>query len=220
VSRVRAADGPAGRRRPSLQELVATALALQLLGAAGALAGPWAVTPERPAPAVVPATAATTTLTAEAAQGPAASPAGPVLLAAPDLWEGRIRLAPLGTAADGSLQVPATAAGLGWWRDGPRPGRPGAAVVVGHVDLDGRPGVFRRLARASAGDEVQVVADGSTRTYRVTRVDRYAKTQFPSDVVYQPVTGRELRLITCGGRFDRRTGHYEDNVVVTAVEVR
>jgi sortase (surface protein transpeptidase) len=107
--------------------------------------------------------------------------------------------------------------GLGWWADGPRPGDDGAAVVVGHVDLDGRPGVFGRLAGAAPGSVVAVTRGERVVRYRVTRVDRYTKAGFPTDVVYRPSARAELRLVTCGGRFDPRTGHYEDNVVVTAV---
>ncbi|WP_247659418.1 class F sortase [Micromonospora sp. U56] len=35
--------------------------------------------------------------------------------------------------------------------------------------------------------------------------------------MYGPTPGPELRLVTCGGAFDRRTGHYRDNLVVFAV---
>ncbi len=34
--------------------------------------------------------------------------------------------------------------------------------------------------------------------------------------VYGDTPGAELRLITCGGSFDRRSGHYRDNVVAYA----
>jgi hypothetical protein len=34
--------------------------------------------------------------------------------------------------------------------------------------------------------------------------------------VYGPVPGPELRLITCGGEFDRSRQQYRDNVVVYA----
>jgi sortase (surface protein transpeptidase) len=144
-----------------------------------------------------------------------------VRLAAPQLWDGVIPAQPLGLDPQGALAVPSTAGGLGWWADGPRPGETGAAVVVGHVDLDGRRGVFARLAGATPGTlvEVQSGSRGPVR-YRVTRVDRYAKTSFPSSVVYRPSAEAELRLVTCGGRFDPRTGHYEDNVVVQAVRER
>jgi hypothetical protein len=199
---------PADRRllrHPRLPQVVGVALSLELLAAAAALTFlPAPVTATPAAPAVTPAVAA-------------AVPDGPVALAAPGLWEGAVQAQPLGLDAAGGLAVPTSAGGLGWWSAGPRPGEQGAAVVVGHVDLDGRPGVFGRLAGARSGSVVAVTQGGRTVRYRVTRVDRYAKTGFPTDAVYRPVAGSELRLVTCGGRFDPRTGHYEDNVVVTAV---
>lgn len=142
---------------------------------------------------------------------------GPVVLAAPLLWSGEVAAEPLPVGADGALAVPDSAGRLGWWADGPRPGEAGAAVVVGHVDLDGKPGIFGGLAGVAPGTAVSVRSGEQFATYRVTSVRRYAKSAFPTDVVYAPTTASVLRLVTCGGRFDRRTGHYEDNVVVEAV---
>jgi hypothetical protein len=34
--------------------------------------------------------------------------------------------------------------------------------------------------------------------------------------VYGPTDSPELRLVTCGGAFDRSIGHYTDNVIVFA----
>jgi hypothetical protein len=34
--------------------------------------------------------------------------------------------------------------------------------------------------------------------------------------VYGPTTDAELRVITCGGSFNRATGHYTDNIIVFA----
>lgn len=209
ASAVRRADlrGLTGSRR--LPQVLATVLSLQLLAAAGAIAGPWAVGPAAP---LVPVSAA--------APVPAPAPATrePVRLSAPGLWEGEVSAQPLGLDADGALEVPDTAAGLGWWADGTRPGEPGAAVVVGHVDLRGEPGIFGRLSQARPGTLVTVSGGhGAPVRFRVVSVDRYAKSAFPTDVVYAPSGSAELRLVTCGGRFDPRTGHYEDNVVVRAV---
>ena len=187
--------------------VVGLALSVQLLAAAGAVAGPWSVVPAAATPLPVAAV--------PVALPPAAT--GPVRLSAPGLWDGAVEARPLGLDTSGALSVPATAAGLGWWADGPRPGAEGAAVVVGHVDLDGRPGVFGRLAQARPGTVVTVTTGGEQVRYRVVRVDRYAKSAFPTEAVYRPSGLAELRLVTCGGRFDPRTGHYEDNVVVQAV---
>jgi hypothetical protein len=50
----------------------------------------------------------------------------------------------------------------------------------------------------------------------VRRVDQVAIGQFPTDAVYGDTAGPELRLITCGGTFDRATHSYRDNVIVYA----
>lgn len=186
-----------------LPRVVALALSLELLAAAGVVAT-WSAPP---AASVAPPVRASA----------AVAPTGPVRLAAPRLWDGAVQLQPLGLDAAGALAVPATAGALGWWADGPRPGADGAAVVVGHGDLDGRPGVFGRLAQARVGTLVSVTTGTEVVRFRVVSVRRYAKTAFPTDVVYRPSASAELRLVTCGGRFDPRTGHYDDNVVVQAV---
>ena len=45
---------------------------------------------------------------------------------------------------------------------------------------------------------------------------RYPKNRFPAEKVYGAIDHAGLRLITCGGDFDPRSGHYEDNVVAIA----
>lgn len=189
--------------------VVGSALSLQLvLAAVAVIAGPWSALPPEPVAAAV------TAVTAPVAP----TPRGPVRLSAPGLWDGAVPARPLGLDADGALEVPSTAQALGWWADGARPGERGAAVVVGHVDLRGELGVFGRLAGARPGTVVTVADDrGLPVRFRVVSVDRYAKDAFPTDVVYAPTAEAELRLVTCGGRFDPRTGHYADNVVVRAV---
>jgi sortase (surface protein transpeptidase) len=94
----------------------------------------------------------------------------------------------LGLAANGTIEVPRPYDIAGWYKEGPRPGQPGPAVIVGHVDskADG-PGVFYNLYRLKPGTAILVDrADGSTVTFRVTRVSRVPKTQFPTDLIYTP----------------------------------
>jgi hypothetical protein len=117
----------------------------------------------------------------------------------------------------GGLAVPADPSLAGWYDRGPRPGDPGPAVLAGHVDWAGRPAVFQGLRRLAPGDEVVVDrTDGSSVRFAVDRVVQVGKDAFPTREVYGPVAGAELRLITCGGAFDRATGSYADNVVVFA----
>ena len=127
------------------------------------------------------------------------------------------RVMELGLDADGAMEVPPGAYPAGWFDRSPTPGELGPAVLAGHVDWDGDPGVFSGLSTLTAGDQVLVDrADGSTATFVVERVGEYAKDEFPSLTVYGDIDRAGLRLITCGGDFDSAEGSYTDNVVVYA----
>jgi hypothetical protein len=126
----------------------------------------------------------------------------------------------LGRAADGTVEVPTgphrwdTA---GWYAGGTRPGDPGSAVILGHVDSTSGPAVFSRLRQLRPGDKVEVVrADGSRVRFAVERVAQYDKARFPTDEVYYPTLTPALRLVTCGGEFDATVRHYRSNVIVFA----
>ncbi len=124
----------------------------------------------------------------------------------------------LGLNEDSSIQAPTEWQEAGWFAAGVEPGQPGPAVIAGHVDSVDGPAVFYRVDELVPGDEVLVDrADGSTVRFLVTGSDRFPKDEFPTEVVYGPATGPELRLVTCGGPFDRSSGHYRQNVVVFAV---
>ncbi len=123
----------------------------------------------------------------------------------------------LGLQADGTLEVPPDAFPAGWFSGAPTPGELGPAVIVGHIDWVTGPGVFFRLAELAVGDEISVSrADGSVAVFRTTEVTRYPKDAFPTALVYGDIDHAGLRLISCGGEFNRSTGHYEDNVVAFA----
>jgi len=90
-------------------------------------------------------------------------------------------------------------------------------VIAGHVDSATAPGVFYHLRDVVPGDRVIVGhADGSVSTFSVQAVIEVPKARFPSDEVYGPVPFAGLRLVTCGGVFDRASGHYLDNIIVFA----
>jgi sortase (surface protein transpeptidase) len=126
----------------------------------------------------------------------------------------------LGLQRDGSMQVPPGAYPVGWYDRSPTPGELGPAVLAGHVDWGGKPGAFYGLRELLPGDQVIVErADGSVATFQVDRVEDHAKDDFPTDEVYGDIGWAGLRLITCGGSFDRHTGSYEDNVIVFATLV-
>ncbi|MET8358216.1 class F sortase [Micromonospora sp. NPDC005171] len=123
----------------------------------------------------------------------------------------------LGLDRVGALIPPTDFHTAGWYGGGPAPGDTGPAVLAGHLDSRRGPAVFARLGELRPGDLVEVWRDGQRLSFRVTGSLRTRKDQFPTAVVYGPTPGPELRLVTCGGDFDRRRGHYIDNVVVFAV---
>lgn len=119
--------------------------------------------------------------------------------------------------AAGVLQAPRSSGRAGWYAEGPQPGRPGPAVIAGHVDSTSGPAVFFGLERLRPGDGISVHRqDGTAAEFVVTASQRYPKARFPGTLVYAPTPDPELRLITCSGAFDRTTGHYLDNTVVSA----
>jgi sortase (surface protein transpeptidase) len=127
----------------------------------------------------------------------------------------------LGQNPDGTVQVPPLTkdSQAGWYRYGPTPGERGPAVLLGHVDsADYGPGVFFQLGALRPGATVTVTrADHTAATFRVIRVTSVPKDSFPTLAVYGNTDGAELRLITCGGRFDPDARNYLDNIVVFAV---
>ena len=123
----------------------------------------------------------------------------------------------LGQQRDGSLETPEDFALAGWWRGGPRPGAPGAAVIAGHVDSRRGPAVFYELRALAVGEEILVEdKDGDTESFTVERLVQVPKDEFPTDLVYGYTRTPSLRLITCGGAFDRSVRSYRDNIVVFA----
>ena len=104
----------------------------------------------------------------------------------------------------------------GWYPFTAVPGAAGNAVIAGHVDTYAGPAVFYNLYRLRPGNLVTVTAGGARQRFLVTSVRELAKPDFPVSRVFG-VTGKHtLWLITCGGDFDHETGHYLDNIVVSA----
>ena len=126
------------------------------------------------------------------------------------------RLRPIGLHDDGSMEVPDFGM-AGWYRLGPRPGEPGPAVVVAHVDSYEGPDVFFRLRELSPGDEIEVRhKDGTWSRFVVQSTEQQLKEKLPVDRIWNRTRDPVLRLVTCGGEFDEVERHYRSNVIVYA----
>ncbi|MGR6916335.1 class F sortase [[Actinomadura] parvosata] len=220
------ADPPPSRRTAGNRLLLAGAAAVSIagvlligLGVSGALGGGAA-----PAP-----------MAARQSRSPAASPkdlpgvraskvAGPMRAARPTaVYIPSIGVAAplmeLGLDADGAIQNPPFNPPnlAGWYRYGPVPGQRGAAVITGHLDTRTGPAVFARLKEVKRGAQVQVLrADRSVAVFVVDKVEHAPKRGFPAKKVYAKLRYPGLRLVTCGGAFDRQAHSYEENTIVYA----
>ncbi len=124
---------------------------------------------------------------------------------------------PLGVNSDGTTQTPDSSTDTGWFAPGPEPGERGAAVVIGHVDSYRGPGVFYHLRALRRGDRITVVLRDRRRVQFVVTGSKDApKATFPTQLVFRRTERPTLRLVTCGGLFDRSTHHYVDNYIVFA----
>lgn len=141
----------------------------------------------------------------------------PTRLTIPAIGVDTAGLIDLGLRADHTMEVPADAETVGWYTNSPTPGENGPALLAAHVDWQGRLGVFHDLRKLEPGDQVTVQrADGSAASFTVQRVEQHPKDRFPTQAVFGHVESPELRLVTCGGQFDRQAGSYRDNIVVYA----
>ncbi|GAB3068635.1 hypothetical protein GCM10027080_06860 [Pedococcus soli] len=148
------------------------------------------------------------------------TPPPPTRIVVPRL-DATMRVAPVGVDQRGDMVIPADPRVAGWYRFGAAPGSSsGATVIAAHVD-DARYGIgpLARLGTLHRGDTVTLTAGRDELRYRVTRVLRLDKGELDTDDLFDRDGPARLHLVTCGGAFDRTTGHYEDNIVVVATPV-
>jgi len=126
---------------------------------------------------------------------------------------------PVGLAADGTMALPGSALTAGWYQNGAVPGAAeGNIVIAAHVD-DAEVGLgpFAGLRKLEIGEEVRLAdATGREFVYRVTSVEQTDKSQVDPNVLFAGNVAPRLALVTCGGTWDAKIGHYQDNVIVWA----
>ncbi|WNZ11206.1 class F sortase [Streptomyces sp. 11x1] len=126
-----------------------------------------------------------------------------------------------GLDRDGAVEPPSYGQPgvVGWYAGGARPGAAGAALFVGHVDTETRPAVFYKLSALRVGEKIRVArSDGRMAEFTVDDVRVIGRDEFDARQAYGVrQSGRaELRLVTCGGTFDKASRTYTANVVVNA----
>ncbi|MEV4892867.1 class F sortase [Nonomuraea sp. NPDC055795] len=159
---------------------------------------------------------------------PTVAPIPPAKKAAKKARPTRIKIpkikvnAPIGAVAldsKGALGVPSLAKPnlTGWYRDSPVPGGIGPSIINGHVNTRKGPAVFNRLGELTKGDPIYVYrSDGKVTRFTVSGIEQVSKSTFPTNRVYGNTSDAQLRLVTCGGVYNKSAHSYADNVIVYA----
>lgn len=181
--------------------------------AAGSLADPAA---SAPAPTLAPRSLPTP----PSAPRSAIPPSQPVSIDIPSI-DVRSEVIQVGLNPDHTIATPQPGPDYNkaaWYKYSPTPGQTGPSIIEGHVDSAAEgPSVFYKLGALRPGDHVEVtLADHTVAEFKISGVRQYPKDNFPTSAVYGNTTGATLRIITCGGTFDRTTGHYRSNIVAYA----
>ena len=140
-------------------------------------------------------------------------PAPPQRISIPDAGVETV-IDPVGTRK-GEIEVPELGR-AGWFQGGARPGEPGRAVVIGHLDTRRGPGLFARVPSVRVG-AAMVITDrrGEVHSFEVVGRTQVRKDRFPTSEVYGGGARPVLVLVTCGGPYKEGRG-YRDNVLLYA----
>lgn len=126
----------------------------------------------------------------------------------------------LGVGREGEFEVPPLFQPhlAGWFEGAATPGEYGPTVLLGHVDSDwSGPAVFFPLRDLGEGDRIEVTREDETVVvFEVADIVSHPKDDLPYEAIFGLSSVPTLRLITCGGSFDRDSGDYTENLVVYA----
>lgn len=122
----------------------------------------------------------------------------------------------MGLLPDGKLNVPQNQTHAGWYALGPKPGEAGTAVIDGHLNVPGAPGIFHNLNKLKKGDTIYVTdMNGRQKSFRVTDMQYYQVEQAPLNRIFGVNSiGTHLNLITCAGVWRKKYGHYDKRLVI------
>ena len=114
------------------------------------------------------------------------------------------------------VAVPSNVHMAGWYVNSVRPGQEGLSIMTGHRDGVMTKGIFRYLENSKVGDTIEIeYGDGSMRYFEVIDI-KEVSIEDAYDLMYERVEGIDiqLNLITCSGRYNRRTRTYDNRAIV------
>jgi len=128
----------------------------------------------------------------------------------------------VGLTKDNAVAVPSSIYFAGWYTNSVAPGEPGLSIIDGHVSGRYNPGIFKSIKSLKTNDEISVeFGDKSIRKFQVVSVTIVPETK-AAQILFKKQNSipKQLNLITCGGKFDKKTQSYADRVIVVAKLVK
>lgn len=132
----------------------------------------------------------------------------------------KARVLQVGVDSDNNLMTPKSVFDTAWYTGSAKPGEMGAAVIDGHYSGMTAKGVFARVKELKDGDNITLErGDGSQLKFVVAATETVAadSVDMAKLLVSQNPSKPGLNLITCGGKYDAATRHFEDRTIVYAV---
>ncbi|MGC5771231.1 class F sortase [Paenibacillus pabuli] len=124
-------------------------------------------------------------------------------------------ITPIHLSKDGHLQVPKSSEVAGLYVDGVLPGEEGNAIVAGHVDNYTGPAIFYPLKHLKPGSFVLLFDQNNQYLkYEVLEVQSYYTQEAPLDKIFGDTPEKQLNLITCTGKYDRKKKEHEKRLIV------
>lgn len=132
------------------------------------------------------------------------------------------RVKALGVSRENQLLAPTSIYDTGWYNSSAKPGVDAGAVLInGHVHGPTRPGIFANLKKLTSGDIIEIErGDGEVVKYKIEKTQSLPTGEIDMTALLSSVKpGKQgLNLITCGGKYDVKSGHYESRDMVFAVQ--
>ncbi len=118
------------------------------------------------------------------------------------------------------IQAPANIYDVGWYKKSMMPdATDGYVVIDGHLNGASKNGVFRRLQELKQGSKLSVKQANGKLIYFVVRTTKKIPNTEPAEkslLAPARLGVFELRLITCAGKYDKKSKEYTERLLVTA----
>ncbi len=128
---------------------------------------------------------------------------------------------PVGKDQYNNVGVPTNIHFAGWYVDSAKPGDSGLSVIDGHVSSLYGAALFATLKNLRQGDEVRVqFGDDSIRRFQVVEKRELLESRTAKFLLAQrDDIEQQLNLVTCGGRFDKKSDKFVNRVVIVTKRI-